>query len=93
MVYYLSASTGGLLGLFLGFSVLSIVEVVYFVSIRPYYKKGKDKSAEKEKKKIPTNVMKKPIFSQNQKIGPRLAWMKYDTAGVDENFIPFPYTE
>lgn len=27
---------GGLLGLFMGFSVFSIVEVLYFLSIRPY---------------------------------------------------------
>lgn len=27
---------GGLLGLFMGFSVFSIIEVLYFLSIRPY---------------------------------------------------------
>lgn len=29
---------GGLLGLFMGFSVFSIVEILYFLSIRPYCK-------------------------------------------------------
>lgn len=32
----LSANTGGLLGLFMGFSVISISELFYFMSIRPY---------------------------------------------------------
>lgn len=27
---------GGLLGLFMGFSVISVVELFYFVSLRPY---------------------------------------------------------
>lgn len=31
-----SANTGGLLGLFMGFSVVSIIEVVYFITLRPY---------------------------------------------------------
>lgn len=30
------ANTGGLLGLFMGFSVVSIVEIVYFATLRPY---------------------------------------------------------
>jgi amiloride-sensitive sodium channel len=30
------SNTGGLLGLFLGFSVISLVELIYFLSIRPY---------------------------------------------------------
>lgn len=31
------SNTGGLLGLFLGFSVLSLIEIVYFMSLRPYF--------------------------------------------------------
>lgn len=30
-----SANTGGLLGLFMGFSVFSIIEIFYFLTIRP----------------------------------------------------------
>lgn len=30
------SSTGGLLGLFMGFSVISLIEFIYFLSIRPY---------------------------------------------------------
>ncbi|XP_037040267.1 pickpocket protein 28 [Bradysia coprophila] len=30
------SNTGGLLGLFMGFSVVSIIEIIYFVSLRPY---------------------------------------------------------
>ncbi|XP_037915033.1 pickpocket protein 28-like [Hermetia illucens] len=31
------SDTGGLMGLFLGFSVLSIVEIIYYILIRPYF--------------------------------------------------------
>lgn len=31
-----TANTGGLLGLFMGFSVISISELLYFMTIRPY---------------------------------------------------------
>lgn len=31
---FVSANTGGLLGLFMGFSFLSAVEVIYFISLR-----------------------------------------------------------
>lgn len=30
------SNTGGLLGLFMGFSVISIIEIIYFLSLRPY---------------------------------------------------------
>lgn len=30
------SNTGGLLGLFMGFSVISLVEILYFMSLRPY---------------------------------------------------------
>lgn len=31
-----SANTGGLLGLFMGFSTISLVEILYFTTLRPY---------------------------------------------------------
>lgn len=30
------SNTGGLLGLFMGFSVISLIEIVYFLTLRPY---------------------------------------------------------
>lgn len=30
------SNTGGLLGLFLGFSVVSLIEIIYFLTFRPY---------------------------------------------------------
>lgn len=36
MCFFRTAYCGGLLSLFLGFSIVSIVEVFYFLSIRPY---------------------------------------------------------
>lgn len=38
-----SANTGGLLGLFMGFSVVSIIEIIYFISLRPYCAHRRDK--------------------------------------------------
>lgn len=34
-----AANTGGLLGLFMGFSVLSLIEILYFITLRPYCKR------------------------------------------------------
>lgn len=35
-IYAFTANIGGLLGLFMGFSVISVIEMFYFISIRPY---------------------------------------------------------
>uniref|UniRef100_A0A182YAL4 Uncharacterized protein n=1 Tax=Anopheles stephensi TaxID=30069 RepID=A0A182YAL4_ANOST len=35
------SNVGGLLGLFLGFSIISLIEVIYFVTLRPYCAKRK----------------------------------------------------
>lgn len=43
MHYIFLANTGGLLGLFMGFSVLSIVEILYFTSLRPFCELRKQK--------------------------------------------------
>lgn len=46
--FYL-ANTGGLLGLFMGFSVISLIEILYFITFRPYcdHKRKHKKSAKK----------------------------------------------
>ena len=31
-----SANTGGILGLFMGFSIFSLIEIIYYISVRPY---------------------------------------------------------
>lgn len=36
------SNIGGLLGLFMGFSVISLIEIIYFVSLRPYYVAKRD---------------------------------------------------
>lgn len=38
LIYLLAANTGGLLGLFMGFSVLSLIEILYFTTLRPFCK-------------------------------------------------------
>lgn len=42
MIHNFKANIGGLLGLFMGFSVFSVIEIVYFLSIRPYCNYLKD---------------------------------------------------
>lgn len=43
------SNTGGLLGLFMGFSVISLIEVVYFVSLRPFCLQKRLQNSKKEK--------------------------------------------
>lgn len=43
------SNTGGLLGLFMGFSVISLIEIVYFVSLRPYCERKRFKMQQKIK--------------------------------------------
>lgn len=92
-LFIIAASTGGLLGLFMGFSVLSIVEIIYFITMRPYLKKNeiKDHAEKSEVKQVEVARISKDVSKFN--IATKIAWMKYDTVGVDDGYIPFPYTE
>lgn len=38
------SNTGGLLGLFMGFSVVSLIEIIYFLTFRPYCNQRKHKN-------------------------------------------------
>lgn len=38
------SNTGGLLGLFMGFSVISLIEIIYFLSLRPYCAQKRSKA-------------------------------------------------
>lgn len=93
-LFIIAASTGGLLGLFMGFSVLSIVEIIYFITMRPYLKKNeiKDHADKSGVKEVEVAKISKDVKSKF-KIATKIAWMKYDTVGVDDGYIPFPYTE
>lgn len=35
-IYYLPAQTGGIMGLMMGFSIISLVEMAYFFIIKPF---------------------------------------------------------
>lgn len=84
----------------MGFSVLSLVEIIYFVTLRPYHRKmakGKaedtkplhvDQSEKKVKKQ-----KRPPLGYGRQYIRPKIAWMTHDATGVDHTYVPFPYTE
>jgi amiloride-sensitive sodium channel len=51
------ANCGGLLGLFMGVSILSIVELFYYCTIRPYYIIKKQKKQRKTKPALEINGM------------------------------------
>lgn len=55
------SNTGGLLGLFLGFSVVSLIEIFYFLTFRPYcaQKKQKDNENNLNLKKLHGNRRRK----------------------------------
>lgn len=44
------SNTGGLLGLFLGFSVVSLIEIIYFLTFRPYCVQRRQKNVRKIRK-------------------------------------------
>lgn len=60
----LSANTGGLLGLFMGFSVVSVIEFVYFFTMRPYYMSKRDKELVERAKNL-VSFCFKMTFVQN----------------------------
>ncbi|KAJ6633806.1 Pickpocket protein 28, partial [Pseudolycoriella hygida] len=51
------SNTGGLLGLFMGFSVVSIIEIIYFISLRPYCTSRRERDQLEKNMKLvePTN--------------------------------------
>lgn len=49
---FISANTGGLLGLFMGFSFLSAIEVIYFISLRLWCATLKKNKVTDEKKQL-----------------------------------------
>lgn len=66
------SNTGGLLGLFMGFSVLSVVEILYFITLRPYCRRyyGGKHSKNASSKKVDTIS---GLVSKNQRHWP-FAW-------------------
>ncbi|XP_055703450.1 pickpocket protein 28-like [Phlebotomus papatasi] len=54
------SSTGGLLGLFMGFSVVSLVEMFYYISMRPHCSKRIQQNPNATQKVTPTFVAWKP---------------------------------
>lgn len=44
------SNTGGLLGLFMGFSVISMIEIIYFLFLRPFCKRKRDERAKEDKR-------------------------------------------
>lgn len=62
---------GGLLGLFMGFSVISLIELFYFISIRPYcnylrlshHRQNISKAIEKLRQKRNSSIITKTVQS------------------------------
>lgn len=52
------SNTGGLLGLFMGFSVVSLIEILYFLTFRPYCNQRKHKENHLNKETLHTSHKK-----------------------------------
>jgi hypothetical protein len=48
---------GGLLGLFMGFSVISLIEIAYFLTLRPYCAQKRKESKQNELEKVEERFM------------------------------------
>lgn len=46
------SNTGGLLGLFMGFSVISLIEIIYFLSLRPYCASKRSDLSQQEQQQL-----------------------------------------
>lgn len=53
------SNTGGLLGLFLGFSVVSLIEIIYFLTLRPYCARKRQKDNEQNLTNLQRNSRRK----------------------------------
>lgn len=59
------ANSGGLLGLFMGFSFMSAVEVIYFLTLRVWFHLQKYKTEPNENKIVPSNTTLAGIFKKS----------------------------
>lgn len=83
----LTANTGGLLGIFMGFSVFSFVEMFYFLTIRPYchYVTTSDR------RRQAFNRIFKRIKNLRPRTKPSPFNRRIEHADVHENHIVYPY--
>lgn len=79
-VLFITANSGGLLGLFMGFSFFSIVEIVYFLTFRPCMNQIKV-----SKKRRQTNRMSKKL--NRNRLQSRVHWE------MPENNSVYPYID
>lgn len=96
---FTSANTGGLLGLFMGFSVVSIIEIIYFISLRPYC------TSRREREKFDRNIKfvepsKKVWFVEDVDNGKLVqlnqtknAWDGIDGSKGSKSVAHYPYRE
>lgn len=82
---FVSANIGGLLGLFMGFSVFSIIEILYFLSIRPYCRYLRD--SEKRRQAIKNLTQRFQNFRSKRKISTSRS---NDSSNMVENAV-FPH--
>lgn len=100
------SNTGGLLGLFMGFSVISLIEIIYFISLRPICAAQKAKKTNERLRSMsiegifgPKIVKKKKqinlsIFGTiNKKLMRCFESVKsmWNDEDDDENSVPYPY--
>lgn len=77
------ANMGGLLGLFMGFSVISVIEMFYFVSIRPYCNYLR---LSKRRREIITKIVDKMESLRRKRSSPIIIRTVRTNATFDKNY-------
>lgn len=87
-LFAFTAYTGGILGLFMGFSVFSIVEIFYFLTFRPFI--HLIKGCRKHRQTAPMNKNVKRLHRNHLTKSLRLPRTHWNV--IDNNTV-YPYTE
>lgn len=87
-IQIISANTGGLLGLFMGFSVVSLVEILYFITLRPNFRRFYNGKHSKQSKNATQNLHTiSKLISTNQSHNWPYAW-SHDRSHVGTRINP-----
>lgn len=84
---YILANTGGLLSLFMGFSVVSVSEIFYFIALRPYCRRfiNRDNLKMKFTKSTLQNMSNASKFNEKHQSRNWPPIQSYERANLDDH--------